>query len=157
MNNYQIIPINSFNADMVYDLFDKYRIFYGKESDLKSCKLFINERLHQGDSIIYIVLYQGRAIGFTQLYPKFSSAQMTKNWIINDLYVLEQFRSKGAGTILLKKGFEIAKTKGSKTVYISTQKTNGTAQRLYEYLGFKPVENKNDFIDYFYDLSGNYR
>ena len=93
MNNYQIIQINPSNASMVYELLDKYRIFYGKESDLKSCRNFINERLHQGDSLIYIVIYQGRAVGFTQLYPKFSSAQMTKNWIINDLYVNEQFRT----------------------------------------------------------------
>lgn len=153
MNNYQIIQINPSNASMVYELFDKYRIFYGKESDLKSCRKFINERLHQGDSLIYIVVYQGRAVGFTQLYPKFSSAQMTKNWIINDLYVNEQFRSKGVGTMLLKKGFEIANEKGSNTVYISTQKTNETAQKLYEYLGFKSVDNKNDFLDYFFNLS----
>jgi len=85
MNNYQIIQINPCNASMVYELFEKYRIFYGKESNLKSCIIFINERLRLGDSIIFIVTYQGRAIGFTQLYPKFSSAQMTKNWIINDL------------------------------------------------------------------------
>lgn len=135
------------------ELFDKYRIFYGKESNLKSCIIFINERLRLGDSIIFIVTYQGRAVGFTQLYPKFSSVQMTKNWIINDLYVMEQFRSKGVGTMLLKKGFEIAKSKGSNMVYISTQKTNLTAQSLYQYLGFKNVENKNDFLDYNFDLS----
>ncbi len=152
MNNYQIIQIKPSNASMVYELFDKYRIFYGKESDLKSCRNFINERLHQADSLIYIVIFQGRAVGFTQLYPKFSSAQMTKNWIINDLYVIEQFRSKGVGTKLLRKGFEIAKLKGGKTVYISTQKTNVAAQKLYEYIGFKSVKNNNDFLDYFFDL-----
>lgn len=138
---------------MVYELFDKYRIFYGKESNLKSCRNFINERLHLGDSLIYIVIYQGRAVGFTQLYPKFFSAQMTKNWNINHLYVIEQFRPKGVGTMLLRKGFEIAKSKGSNNVCISTQKTNGTAQKLYEYLGFKSLEDKNDFLDYFFDLS----
>ena len=38
----------------------------------------------------------GEYIGFTQLYPSFSSISMKELWILNDLFV--QATKRGAGT-----------------------------------------------------------
>ena len=85
------------DLDEVTRLFDRYRIFYGQVSDLDAAREFIKMRFQQGDSTIFIALDQLRGVGFTQLYPSFSSALMKRLWILNDLFVEETARRQGVG------------------------------------------------------------
>jgi len=39
----------------------------------------------------------GRATGFTQLYPLFSSVAARRKWLLNDLLVAPELRLKGYG------------------------------------------------------------
>ena len=48
------------------------------------------------------------AIGFTQLYPSFSSLSLKSVWILNDLYVYEEYRKQGVGKMLLDAAKEFA-------------------------------------------------
>ena len=50
-------------------LFDAYRQFYQRPSDLPLARDFIAARLRQGDSTILIALDDKAALGFVQLYP----------------------------------------------------------------------------------------
>ena len=60
---------------------------------LVSCKpRFIEQRVVNHESIIFLATNDGLALGFTQLYPSFSSVSMRRLWILNDLFVAPSAR-----------------------------------------------------------------
>ena len=85
-------------------------------------------------------------IGFTQLYPSFSSLSLKKVLILNDLYVQEDFRRLGVGKMLLDAAKDYALQINSKGLTLSTGIENETAQSLYEKYGF--IRNEH-FYEYF--------
>jgi len=125
------------HLDDLVELFDRYRVFYRKESDTKGAREFLTERLQHEESVVYLFYKDDIAAGFTQLYPKYSSARMVQNWILNDLFVKEEYRKFGIGEQLISRAFEFAKSKGAAFVQLETQVENVNAQRLYERLNFE--------------------
>jgi len=119
-------------------LFNQYRIFYGQESDLKQAYNFLFDRYEHRDSIIFVVRESGRniIIGFTQLYPVFSSISMERSLILNDLYVLQEYRKQGIGQLLLDEAKRYAKQIKAEGLELSTAIDNEQAQRLYERNGY---------------------
>ena len=135
------------DLDSLTELFNSYRLFYQQESDIPGAKSFIKERLLNEDSVVFIAYEEGKAVGFVQLYPTFSSVSMKRSWILNDLYVNASARKKGFGEKLLQKAIEFAEETGAKGLSLETGEDNLTAQRLYEKIGFKKESN------YFYYFS----
>lgn len=134
-------------AHLVVGLFNQYRIFYKQFSDMGMAKAFIEERLQQNESIIFVAMDGEEPIGFTQLYPKYSSVRMIKNWILNDLFVASDYRKQGIGEQLIKTAMDFAKKQGSAFVQLETAVDNYTAQSLYEAIGFeKQAEDKEFFL-----------
>ncbi|MCL8000798.1 GNAT family N-acetyltransferase, partial [Brucella sp. 21LCYQ03] len=88
------------------------------------------------------------AMGFTQLYPKFSSMRVTKNWILNDLFVDPNYRKQGIGEKLIHEAMAFARQDGATRLYLSTAVDNLTAQRLYEQVGFEKQGIDTAFYDY---------
>lgn len=136
------------NLPDLVGLFDKYRIFYNKDSDLKGAEQFLSERIKNQESVIYIYYDKNIAVGFTQLYPTYSSARMVKNWILNDLFVLEEYRKTGVATQLINKVIEFAKSNDANFVQLETQVDNFVAQKLYQHLGFELQEPDKEFLLY---------
>ena len=118
------------------NLFNLYRIFYQQESDIEGAKTYIKKRLVNEDSVIFVVRDREVYVGFTQLYPTFSSVSMKRTWILNDLYVDKTARKKGVGEMLLQKAKDYAIETGAKTISLSTAIDNYAAQRLYEKSGY---------------------
>jgi len=79
-----------------------------------------------------------RLIGFSQLYPIFSSVSAQRVYLLNDLFVAPDFRQHGAGRLLLNASRDFAKESGALRLELATEKDNVTAQRLYESLGYVP-------------------
>lgn len=150
MSNIEIKRIGLTEAQLVAGLFNQYRIFYNQFSDIGMAKAFIDERLQQNESIIFVAIdtEKQQAIGFTQLYPKYSSVRLSKNWILNDLYVDANYRKQGVGEKLIKTAMEFAKTTGATFVQLETAVDNYTAQHLYESIGFVKQANDEDFFLY---------
>ena len=151
----EIIRINNKQVDLVADLFDKYRVFYKKESDIEFGRQFIQARLDNNESVIFIALDTDKstAVGFTQLYPTYSSVRVVKNWILNDLYVDKEYRKQGIGEKLIQTAMNFAKENSAKFVQLSTAVDNYTAQSLYEQIGFKKQEPETDFYTYTINLA----
>lgn len=63
------------DLDALTPLFDGYRMFYGKPSDPAMARAFLHERMALRESVIFLARAseKGTALGFTQLYPCFSS------------------------------------------------------------------------------------
>ncbi len=134
----------------VSNLFNMYRMFYQQESDLEGAKTYIKERIEGKESVIFIVKDEQNYVGFTQLYPTFSSISMKSAWILNDLYVDSKARKHGVGEMLLQKAKEYAIETGAKSLSLSTAPDNYSAQRLYEKSGY---ERDTQFFHYELDLA----
>jgi ribosomal protein S18 acetylase RimI-like enzyme len=145
----QLVHITLEQVELVAPLFDAYRQFYGRPPDLDGARQFLAERLGRGESVIYAVVEGERALGFTQLYPSFSSVSMRPIWILNDLYVAEGARRRGVGARLLRAACDHALKTGAARLALSTAVTNTTAQALYERDGWK---RDTAFLHYEYEL-----
>lgn len=128
------------DLDAVAVLFDQYRQFYEKASDLNTARVFLKERMEKKESVIFVAEKDGKLIGFTQLYPMFSSNMMKTQWILNDLFVESNERKSGAGEKLMKEAMAFGVKDGSRGLSFQTAVTNAPAQRLYEKLGWKKNE-----------------
>ncbi len=131
----------------VSKLFDLYRVFYEQPSDNQAAKNFILERLEKNDSVIFVAVENGEYIGFTQLYPSFSSVSMQRLWILNDLYVKQEARNRGVGKNLLAAAKQLALKTNAKGLSLQTAVDNFNAQALYESDGW--VKDEKCF---YYDL-----
>jgi GNAT superfamily N-acetyltransferase len=133
----KIIRADRSHVDQVAPLFDFYRQFYKQPPDPEGARRFIGERLGRGESVIFLALAGDRAVGFTQLYPSFSSVSMKRLWILNDLYVAAEARKLGAGAALLEQARAWGIETGARALELATTVDNFTAQRLYEKTGWK--------------------
>jgi GNAT superfamily N-acetyltransferase len=96
----------------------------------------LKDRFENNQSVIFVALNDGVAVGFTQLYPSFSSGALTRIYILNDLFVDSNARNIGAGTGLLNAASEYGLV-GALRLVLSTEVTNTPAQSLYEKLGWR--------------------
>ena len=134
----------------VSSLFNLYRMFYQQESDIEGAQTYINKRLENEESVIFVVKDKQSYVGFTQLYPTFSSISMKRAWILNDLYVDVAARKKGVGEMLLQKAKDYASETGAKSISLSTAIDNYVAQRLYEKNGYN---KDSQFYQYEFSLT----
>lgn len=125
------------HLESIVPLFDGYRQFYQHPADLNGARQFIKNRLIRHESVIFLAFKEEDAVGFTQLYPSFSSTTMQRLWILNDLFVAPAGRRSGMGEALLERARQFAMEDGAKGLMLETALTNTTAQRLYERLGWK--------------------
>ena len=121
----------------VAPLFNQYRVFYHQPSDLSAARQFMAQRLQQQDSAIFLAVDQGDSVGFTQLYPSFSSVSMQRIWILNDLYVIESHRRQGVAKQLMQAAAAYGRGRGAVSLKLATQTTNTIALRLYASLGYQ--------------------
>ena len=129
-------------------LFDAYRQFYKQASDLEGARAYLLERLSHGEATVFIAYDETRAVGFTLLYDTFTSVAMKPLCILNDLYTVPEARGQGAGTALIARACEHARTTGAFRLRLRTANDNLTAQSVYEKLGFK-----RDEVYFTYDLN----
>jgi GNAT superfamily N-acetyltransferase len=128
-------------------LFDAYRVFYGKQSDIRSASEFLTDRLKNNESVIFVAEANGKPVGFTQLYPLFSSVRMKKLWLLNDLYVDESFRGRGISVQLLDAAKELCRETGACGMYLETAKSNEIGNGLYPRAGFT-LNDEHNFYDW---------
>jgi GNAT superfamily N-acetyltransferase len=128
------------DLEALVPLFDAYRQFYERPSDPAGARAFLADRLKRGESIIFLAIIDGVIVGFTQLYPLFSSVSMQRLWLLNDLFVAPSARASGAGRALLERAERHAAETGAKGLTLTTHTTNVAAQRLYEASGWTKDE-----------------
>ncbi len=131
-----ILEASSEHLDVLVPLFDSYRVFYRRPSDLAGARQFLADRIARRESVIYLAVAEGEPAGFVQLYPSFSSASMQRLWILNDLYVASGARRRGVAQALLARARRLAEETGAKGLTLSTGVDNAAAQRLYEKEGW---------------------
>lgn len=128
------------------DLFDQYRQFYQQTADLDAARAFISERLIKADSVIYLASDDnGKGLGFTQLFPSYSSVAMKQVYILNDLFVTKTARKQGVAKALMMTAQAFAQKNKAHAIKLATAKVNIQAKALYDQLGYKLI----DSFDYY--------
>ncbi|MDB2493905.1 GNAT family N-acetyltransferase [Flavobacteriaceae bacterium] len=126
------------DLDSLSKLFDAYRMFYHKSTDIEGAKTFLEERISNKDSEIFIAeTIENEIVGFVQLYPLFSSTRMKKYWLLNDLFVHPDARGNGISVALIQKAKTLVEDSNACGMYLETDKTNLIGNKLYPKTGFK--------------------
>jgi GNAT superfamily N-acetyltransferase len=136
------------DLDELAVLFDSYRQFYKQQPDKAAAKEFLRQRMLNKESVLFIAFDDEAAVGFTQLYPIFTSVGLAKAWLLNDLFVHTHARKKGIASLLLEAAKECGRHTASKWLLLETAPDNLSAQALYEKNGWQKAED----VFYQYDL-----
>ena len=144
---WDIIEIGPEQVNQIVPLFDAYRVFYRQSSNLQEAHRFLLARLNRKESVIYAATDPiGNAIGFTQLYPLFSSTRMGKLWLLNDLYIAPDFRGQGISLLLIDRAKELARKTEAIGVLLETEKSNSIGNSLYPRAGFTLEDSTNYYF-----------
>jgi len=136
------------DLDAITPLFDAYRVFYKQASNKNAAHDFIKSRLKNKQSIILIAQDENQnPIGFTQLYPSYSSVALKQVFILNDLFVAKEGRNTGVGAALLDAAKDIARKNGARGLVLETDRDN-PAQKLYEKNGW----TKDRSLHYYWEV-----
>lgn len=136
----EIVQATPADVGDVAPLFDAYRQFYGKAADLEAARRFLFARLSKGESVLFLARHDARAAGFVHLYPVFSSVNLTRQWILNDIFVLPEARKLGIGRALMSRAQQLAEETQASSLTLETAIDNETSQKLYEGLGWRRDE-----------------
>lgn len=150
----EIRKIDKTEYKIVVEMFNKYRIFYKQPSDFDLAENYLKERLTNNEAHIFIAYSKDekQLVGFTLLYPKFSSVSAKRNWHIGDLYVEQSQRKLGIGNRLLQTAINYSREQNAVFVSLNTALDNYTAQNLYEKFGFEKREPTPGYFYYQFNL-----
>jgi ribosomal protein S18 acetylase RimI-like enzyme len=124
------------DLDALAVLFDAYRRFYGQPADLARARDWLRTRMRFGESVVLIAERNGETVGFTQLYPMFSSVRTARTWILNDLFVDDDARRTGVARALLDAAAQYARDDGAAGISLETTDDNDAARALYRAAGW---------------------
>ena len=146
----KIIRATVGDSGTIAPLFDKYRQFYKRAPDLDGCQSYLENRLGNDESIVFLALADdGTPVGFTQLYNSFCSVAMKPIVHLYDLYVAETARRQGIGRALMEEARKYAEGQNADRLILETGLDNINAQALYESIGY---EQETRFFTYNFSL-----
>jgi len=98
----------------------------------KTLKRFLKTENHK----IFVAEYNGEIVGFISyvVFPSFW--ECSKQGLINDFFVREDFQGKGIGSRLIEVVVAHADAEGVDEMHVSTGLENERARRLYGKFGF---------------------
>ena len=127
----EISKVNASDLPELHALVEKYRAFY-KQAESDKTLSYLEQRIANDEAIVFIARVNGAAVGFTLLYPTFSTVSLSNIWLLNDLYVDESARGNGIASELMDVAESAAKSAGATRVFLRTANDNLPAQSLYE-------------------------
>ena len=127
----EISKANASDLPELHALVEKYRAFY-KQAESDKTLSYLEQRIANDEAIVFIARVNGAAVGFTLLYPTFSTVSLSNIWLLNDLYVVESARGNGIASELMDVAELSAKSAGATRVFLRTANDNLPAQSLYE-------------------------
>ena len=138
------------HLDEVTILFDQYRQFYDQVADYDRCREFIDQRITNDESVIFVAKNStDKIVGFTQLYKSFCSVELQELIYLYDFFVDPSARRIGAAKALMETAKTYAKGCGATRLTLETGITNTNSQSLYESIGY---EKDVDFYTYHFTL-----
>jgi GNAT superfamily N-acetyltransferase len=136
-------PATKKDINQLARLFDLYRVCFKQSSDPEAAATFLQERLERKESVVYVADDEGELAGFVQLYPQFSSVRLQKIWLLNDLFVLPEYRGKHISKQLIDAAKQVARETGAAGILLETEKINEVGNYVYHSAGFVLYDETN--------------
>ena len=136
MNTIEVRQAIHVDLEDLSELFDQYRVFQGKTSDLRAARDFLKARFDHGESVVFMAEENAIPIGMAQLFPIYSSLSLTRVFILNDLFVSASGRRKGVASHLLAAVEAYAWSNNAARVSLNVAHSNIDGQSLYEARGW---------------------
>lgn len=122
-------------------LFDEYRQCHGASSNLEQSYIFLKQRFHSEQSVIFIQVKGDDITGFVMLYLGFSSVSCSSHYILDDVYVTPTYRSQGCAKQLIDTAILFARQENAMRITVETAQHNTEAEALYAKMGFLKDEH----------------
>jgi ribosomal protein S18 acetylase RimI-like enzyme len=136
------------DVDDLCVLFNDYRMFYEKDTDIEGARDFLTNRISNSESVIFMSRAANHSVtGFVQLYPIFSSTRMQRLWLLNDLFVTPAYRGTGTSVALMEAAKSLAKETLACGLVLETARTNQTANKLYQRIGFT-IDSDHNYYEW---------
>jgi ribosomal protein S18 acetylase RimI-like enzyme len=135
----------------VATLFDEYRQAFGYASSRAAGLEYIRGCVAGGEVAVFTACYESRLLeplGFTMLYPSFSSVQLRRTWQMQDIFVVPRARRCGIARALMEHVIKFARQQGAQHITLLSRIENGPASSLFSSLGFEPYEYDREYSRY---------
>jgi len=90
------------DAGDLHPLVEKYRAFYKQPANEKTLG-YLKARLENDEAIVFIARDNAVAVGFTMLYPTFSTVSLSNVWLLNDFTLKRPIAGKVSPANLWKR------------------------------------------------------
>ena len=139
----EIKPVPEDGITELEPLLAAYQTFYEVEDiNTERNRQFFSRFLGSSHSGWILGAYEdGKLVGFGCFYRHKSSLSATNVVLMNDLYVDESARGKGAGRAIIEGGVELARQWGTSHLTWATAPYNHKAQGLYDTFGADTDQN----------------
>jgi GNAT superfamily N-acetyltransferase len=139
----EILALNEQLLPEFFKLFHHYRNARGMHAVPIAEEKFLSKRFHNSDFHVFLAtaMYNSGIIeyteyaGFAILYPFYSTVQLRKIWLLNDLFVEQNYRHQGIGNLLLDKCIAFSEETGAGGIVLETLIENFGAKKLAEKKG----------------------
>lgn len=140
MADFNIRPAEERDIPRIHHLMTQYIVdFYKKpkpnEDELRN--LIQHLLAHPDSGLQFVAEIEGEIIGFATLYYTFSTLQVKRAAILNDLFVSAEARGQKAGEQLFEKCLSHIRENNFAYMTWETSKDNHAAQSLYNKMGGK--------------------
>jgi len=92
-----------------------------------------------------IVFQENLPVGYAIFYPNFASFRGQRGIYLEDIYIKQEFRGRGAGEMILKHIAKIGKERGFERIDFQVLEWNTPAVGFYERLGATRDEEERHF------------
>ncbi|MCM2679022.1 GNAT family N-acetyltransferase [Echinimonas agarilytica] len=129
-----IEPVSSNNIDQVLPLIRLYQAFYHVKvvCDSDNRKFFSQFDIDNPLGCLFVARDDEQVIGFATVYFSFSSTLIQKVAVMNDLFVVPDYRGHGKGRELIEHCRYFARQRGAGRLQWVTAPDNRQAQQLYD-------------------------
>lgn len=142
----KVIECTDAQLEAAATLFNAYRMFYRRDSDLAACRAFLRANVEQQRSRLFLLVdEEDRAVGLCQLYPSFCSLSLKPYYYLSDLFIDPAQRRGGHARFLMNAVSARCAAEGAQRLTLDTAVDNQAAQHLYASLGY---EEEREFITY---------
>lgn len=137
----QIRPAETGDVPSLMSLMVGYIVDFYRQPDPGPERLgaFIHHLLqHPEDGVQLVADGDAGLVGFTTLYCIWSTLELRRHVVMNDLYVAENYRGQHVGEMLFQAVVRYARDRNLGPIQWETAKDNLVAQALYRKMGGRP-------------------
>ncbi len=103
-------------------------------------KKYFTELVSDPEQICLIAEDDGKPVGYIAASTKEFSYRLSRYLEIDNMGVIPQYRSKGVGSLLMKKLMEVAKKRGYQKIFVNSYFANTKAIAFYKKNGFGEID-----------------